>query len=325
VGGAADLGGGSDPDTAPGTDASATPADASALQEHRAHLIRVGYRLTSSLADAEDAVQEAWLRLARLAPADRAAIRDLRGWLTTVVSRLCLDKLRSAAAQRERYVGSWLPEPLVTRLDGPEDPLDEVVRDEGVRMAALLVLEKLNPEQRVAFVLHDALGLQFGEIADVLGCSVAAARQYASRARRTVAGAEPPAPLDLAEQRRVLDDFLAALATGNLAAVVGLLHPDVVVVGDSGGKEPTARRPVRGADKAARFILGLLQRYGAPQLAASELVLVNGEIGMLVPASPGDEEHAPLARRVSVFEIHDGRVTAIYDVVNPDKLTRLPR
>lgn len=309
---------------ASGADLGAEP-DAVALQEHRTHLIRVGYRLTGSVADAEDAVQEAWFRLARLTAADRAAIRDLRGWLTTVVSRLCLDRLRSAAAQRERYVGPWLPEPLVTTLDGPDDPLDAVVRDEGVRMAALLVLEELNPEQRVAFVLHDALSLQFSEIAEVLGCSVAAARQHASRARRTVAAAEPPAPVDLAEQRRVLDEFLAALASGDLAAVVGLLHPDAVVVGDGAGKERTARRPVRGAEKVARFVLGLLARYGTPAVAASEFVLVNGEIGLAIPARPGDPEHAPLAARVSVFEIREGRVAAIYDVVNPDKLTRLPR
>ena len=163
-----------------------TGADTLAVefQRHRTHLLGVAYRLTGSLSDAEDAVQEAWLRLARLSDGDRAPIREPRGWLTTVVSRLCLDRLRSAVAVRERYVGTWLPEPLLTRLDGPPDPLDDVVRDEGVRMAALVVLERLTPEQRVAFVLHDALAVPFAEIADVLGCSVATARQHASRARR---------------------------------------------------------------------------------------------------------------------------------------------
>ncbi len=297
-------------------------AEADVVQQHRTHLLGVAYRLTGSLADAQDAVQEAWLRLARLPDADRAAIRDPRGWLTTVVGRLCLDRLRSAAVQRERYVGPWLPEPLMTQLEGPADPLDEVVRDEGVRMAALVVLERLTPEQRVAFVLHDALSVPFAEIADVLGCSVPAARQHASRARRTVASADPPARVGLAEQRRVLDAFLAALASGDLAALVGLLHPDAAVIGDGGGKERTAHRPIRGADKVARFILGLLERYGPGRLGAARLVLVNGDLGMVIPSWPGDAEHPPLAARVSCFAIRDGQVVAIYDMVNPDKIGR---
>jgi RNA polymerase sigma-70 factor, ECF subfamily len=298
-------------------------AEADVVQQHRSHLLGVAYRLTGSLADAQDAVQEAWLRLARLSDADRAAIRDPRGWLTTVVGRLCLDRLRSAAVQRERYVGSWLPEPLVTRLDGPADPLDEVVRDDGVRMAALVVLERLSPEQRVAFVLHDSLSVPFGEIAGVLGCSVPAARQHASRARRTVASADPPARVVLAEQRPVLDAFLTALASGDLAALVSLLHPDAAMIGDGGGKERTTRRPIRGADKVARFLLGLQQRYGPEQLGAALLVLVNGDLGMVIPPWPGDAEHPPLTGRVSCFAIRDGRVAAIYDIVNPDKLRHL--
>jgi RNA polymerase sigma-70 factor (ECF subfamily) len=297
-------------------------AEADVVQQHRSHLLGVAYRLTGSLADAQDAVQEAWLRLARLSDADRAAIRDPRGWLTTVVGRLCLDRLRSAAVQRERYVGSWLPEPLVTRLDGPADPLDEVIRDDGVRMAALVVLERLAPEQRVAFVLHDTLSVPFDEIADVLRCSVPAARQHASRARRTVAAADPPARTDLAEQRRVLDAFLTALAGGDLAALVSVLHPDAAVIGDGGGEERTARRPIHGAAKVARFFLGLQQRYGPERLGAARLVLVNGDLGMVIPPWPGDAGHPPLAGRVSCFAIREGRVAAIYDIVNPDKLAR---
>ncbi|MGH3983194.1 MAG: sigma-70 family RNA polymerase sigma factor [Pseudonocardiaceae bacterium] len=297
-------------------------AEADVVQQHRSHLLGVAYRLTGSLADAQDAVQEAWLRLARLSDADRAAIRDPRGWLTTVVGRLCLDRLRSAAVQRERYVGSWLPEPLLTRLDGPADPLDEVVRDDGVRMAALVVLERLTPEQRVAFVLHDTLSVPFDEIAGVLGCSVSTARQHASRARRTVASADPPARVALGEQRRVLDAFLTALAGRDLAALVSVLHPDAAVIGDGGGKERTAWRPVRGAGKVARFILGLQQRYGPERLGAARLVLVNGDLGMVIPPWPGDAGHPPLAGRVSCFAIRDGQLVAIYDIVNPDKIGR---
>lgn len=152
------------------------------FEGHRPHLFGVAYRLTGSRSDAEDAVQEAWLRLARLTDENRAEIRDLRGWLITAVGRLGLDRLRSAANRRERYVGPWLPEPLVTYVDdNTPDPLAAVVRDEGVRMAAVLVLERLTPDQRVAFVLHDAFDVPFAEIAAVLGCSTDAARQHASR------------------------------------------------------------------------------------------------------------------------------------------------
>jgi RNA polymerase sigma-70 factor (ECF subfamily) len=294
--------------------------------EQRAHLLGVAYRLTGTLADAEDAVQEAWLRLAGLRPADRDGIRELRAWLTTVVSRICLDRLRSSAAQRERYVGPWLPEPVVTPLPGQpgEDPLDVVVRDDGLRMAAMVVLDRLPPEQRVSFVLHDAFGLPFAEIAEVLGCEVAAARQYASRGRRAVAEADPPPRESLDEQRAVLERFLAALSAGDVDAVVQLLHPDVTLVGDGGGKTKTALRTIRGAEKVTRFLLGLLRRYGTAPQAAGHPALVNGDLGLVLPESPGDDEHVPMSRRVNAFAIRDGRIVAIYDVVNPDKLTRTP-
>jgi RNA polymerase sigma-70 factor (ECF subfamily) len=296
-----------------------------AFTEHRSHLIGVAYRLTSTLADAEDAVQDSWLRLTGLAPAERAAIRDLRAWLTTVVGRLCLDRLRSAAAQRERYVGPWLPEPLVTPLPGQpgEDPLDAVVRDDGVRMAALVVLDRLTPEQRVAFVLHDAFSLPFGEIADALNCSVDAARQYASRARKAVADADPPSRVDLAEQQNLLGRFLAALSSGDVRAVVELLHPDMVVIGDGGGKARTARNLVSGPEKVARFLFGLINRYGEDAMTGFRFVLVNGDLGIVMPAHPGDAEHPPLDRRVNALAIRDGQFCAMYDVVNPDKLHRV--
>ncbi|HEX4705335.1 MAG TPA: sigma-70 family RNA polymerase sigma factor [Pseudonocardiaceae bacterium] len=298
---------------------------ATTFNTHRSHLVGVAYRLTSTLADAEDAVQEAWLRLAGLAPADRAAIRDLRAWLTTVVGRLCLDKLRSAAVQRERYVGPWLPEPLVTALPGQpgEDPLDAVVRDDGVRMAALIVLDRLSPEQRVAFVLHDAFGLPFVEIASALNCTPDAARQYASRARKAVADADPPSRVDLAAQQDVLGRFITALADGDVRAVMELLHPDVVLVGDGGGKASTARHLVVGADKVSRFLLGLMQRYGTEPLGGVRFVLVNGDVGVVLPAHPGDAEHRALTGRVTTLAVRDGRVVALYDLANPDKLGRV--
>ncbi|WP_447008351.1 sigma-70 family RNA polymerase sigma factor [Saccharothrix isguenensis] len=287
---------------------------ASTFTGHRSHLVGVAYRLTGSVADAEDAVQEGWLRLTGLTDEARAGIRDLRGWLTTVVGRICLDRLRSAAVRRERYVGQWLPEPLIT--SGEDDPLDAVVRDDGVRMAALVVLDRLTPEQRVAFVLHDAFDVPFAEIADVLGCTVATARQHASRGRRAAADAEPPPRVALDEQRELLERFLRAMASGDVDAVVSLLHPDVVIVGDSGGKAKTAINVVTGPDKVARFLLGLLRKYGGTMDGLP--VLVNGDLGLLFP-SQGN-----LTARVSAFSVRDGLVTGVYDMSNPDKLGHVP-
>lgn len=292
---------------------------------HRAHLIGVAYRLTGTLSDAEDAVQEAWLRLSGLDEGKRSAIRDLRGWLTTVVGRICLDRLRSATARRERYVGPWLPEPVVTPLGAPasDDPLETVVRDEGVRMAAMVLLDSLTPEQRVAFVLHDAFDVPFSEIAETLGVSEAAARQHASRGRRAAAEADPPSRVPLDEQREVLENFLAALATGDLSAVVELLHPDAVLIGDSDGKAKTAARVMVGADKIARFSLGLVKQYGEDKLVAGQPVLINGDLGLSLPDIPSDGVHRALSRRVTTLSIRDGKVVAVYDIVNPDKLTHV--
>jgi RNA polymerase sigma-70 factor, ECF subfamily len=294
--------------------------------EHRSHLIGVAYRLTSTLSDAEDAVQEAWLRLSGLSEERRAEIRDLRAWLTTVVGRICLDRLRSAAVQRERYVGPWLPEPIVTPFGTPpsDDPLDAVVRTEDVRLAAMVVLDRLTPEQRVAFVLHDAFDVPFAEIGEILGVSQATARQHASRGRRAAAEADPPPRAALDEQRAIVEQLLAAIVGGDLDAVVRLLHPDAVLTGDSDGKARTTRRHIVGADKITRFLVGLLRLYGAQRLpSAGELVLVNGDLGVKFPELPADGQFMALNRRVTTFAVRDGKVVAIYDIVNPDKLTRL--
>ena len=292
---------------------------------HRAHLIGVAYRLTSTISDAEDAVQEAWLRLSGLDEARRAEIRDLRGWLTTVVGRICLDRLRSAAVQREKYVGPWLPEPIVTPYGGSpgNDPLETVVRDEEVRMAALVVLDNLTPEQRVAFVLHDAFSVPFSEIAQILGVTEATARQHASRGRRAAAEAEKPDPTDLGAQRELVEKLLGAILSGNLNGVVELLHPDAVLIGDSNGKARTTRRRMVGADKITRFLAGLVEMYGVHRLVHGELVLVNGNIGMAIPALPAEDGLRELNRRVMTFDVQDGQVSRIYDIVNPDKLTHL--
>jgi len=291
---------------------------ATEFERHRSHLVGVAYRITGSLADAEDAVQEAWLRLSRV---NVAELHDVRAWLTTVVARIGLDRLRSAVVRRERYVGPWLPEPILTAPEA-DDPLARAVLDDDLRMAALVVLERLSPEQRVAFVLHDAFTVPFAEIASVLGCSVEAARQHASRARRTVADSDPPPRAATAEQQRLLDALAVAVTSGDMDALVRLLHPEVVVIGDGGGKAPAAGRPLRGAREAANFLLGLarIYRLGA---GAFERVLVNGDLGLLVRAQL-TESGREVPAGVSVTAVRDGVIVALYNVVNPDKLTRLP-
>src|SRR6185437_7112938 len=190
----------------------------SEFESLRPHLMSVAYRLTGTVADAEDIVQDAWLRWHRQDP----EIADLRAWLTTVVSRLGLDRLRSAAHRRESYVGQWLPEPVVTGFDG-DDPLAVVVANEDARFAAMVVLERLSPDQRVAFVLHDGFAVPFDEVAGVLGTTAAAARQLASRARRAVSAEPPPKP-DPAHNE-VVGKLMAAITAGDMAATVALLHP----------------------------------------------------------------------------------------------------
>ncbi len=288
-----------------------------AFEEHRPHLLRVGYRITGSFADAEDAVQEAWLRWHSLDDDARAGLRDERAWLATVVGRVCLDRLRSAAARRERYVGPWLPEPLVTTPDD-EGPLAAVVRDESVRMAAMVVLERLSPPQRVALVLHDALDLPFAAIANVLGCTEAAARQHAARARRIVAEQTPP-PTVRADQEAALARFADAMARADLNALVAVLHPDAVFVNDSGGLVRAARREVVGADKVARLILGLMAKYGQDAMLAARPVLVNGELGLLIPGADG------MPGSVTAVTVRDGRIAALHGMVNPEKLGMLRR
>ncbi|MUM25659.1 sigma-70 family RNA polymerase sigma factor, partial [Mycolicibacterium sp. CBMA 295] len=263
------------------------------FEELRPHLLAVAYRLTGTFADAEDIVQDAWIRW----DANRTQIVDLRAWLTTVVSRLGLDRLRSAAHRREAYYGEWLPEPVVTGFDA-NDPLNTVVAGEDARFAAMVVLERLTPDQRVAFVLHDGFGMPFTEIAGVLGVSDASARQLASRARRAVADNPPPSSADDLHNQ-VAGELMAALASGELDAIVRLLHPDVTFTGDSNRRAPTAARVIHGPDKVARFLLGLAKRYGPNWLAGSQLALVNGQLGVYTAGAPAGEGYPEMMPRVT--------------------------
>lgn len=287
------------------------------FEELRPHLLAVGYRLTGTYADAEDIVQDAWLRRQRTAE----PIADLRAWLTTVVSRLGLDTLRSATHRRVSYVGEWLPEPVVTPVAG-DDPLDIVVAGEEARFAAMVVLERLTPEQRVAFVLHDGFGVPFGEIAEVLGTTATAARQLASRARRAVAAAPPPEAAEA--HNEVAGRLMAALAAGDVDAVVALLHPDITFTGDANRRAPTAPNVIRGPEKVARFLFGLAKRYGPNWLAGSQPVLVNGELGTYTPGAPPVDGYPELMPRITALTITDGLVAAVWDIANPDKFTASP-
>jgi RNA polymerase sigma-70 factor, ECF subfamily len=281
----------------------------------RPHLLAVAYRLTGTYADAEDVVQDSWLRWHN----SDTDIADLRAWLTTVVSRLGLDRLRSAPHRRETYVGEWLPEPVVTGFDAT-DPLAAVVAAEDARFAAMVVLERLTPDQRVAFVLHDGFAVPFGEIADILGVEPAAARQLASRARRAVASA--PAPDS--SHNETVGNLMAAMASGDMAAVVALLHPDVTFTGDSNRRAPTAARVIVGPDKVARFLFGLAKRYGPNWLSATQLALVNGDLGSYTPGMPASDGYPELSPRVTVMTVRDGLVCAVWDIANPDKFTASP-
>jgi RNA polymerase sigma-70 factor (ECF subfamily) len=274
------------------------------FESQRPHLQAVAYRMLGSASDAEDAVQEAWLRLSR---SDVDAIANLGGWLTTVVARICLDVLRARRAQREEYVGSWLPEPVVSIDDGPEE---QALLADSVGLALLVVLDTLTPPERLAFVLHDMFAVPFDEIAVILDRSEAATRQLASRARRRVRGAAPRTDPDVREQRRVVDAFLAAARAGDFEALLEVLDPDVVFRADSGPRGD--RVPVVGASHVARTILTRGARF-APRARPA---LVNGDAGLVVFT-----RRRPSA--VVGFTVESGRIVEIDLIADPAKLSRV--
>jgi RNA polymerase sigma factor (sigma-70 family) len=278
------------------------------FEEHRAHLRRVAYRMLGTIDDSDDAVQEAWLRLSRT---DGSAIENLGGWLTTVVGRVCLDMLRARRARREDYVGSWLPEPVVTVGD-QTDPEQEALLADSVGLALLVVLETLAPAERLAFVLHDMFGMPFEEIAPIVERSPAATRQLASRARRRVRGAKPESNADLTEQRQVVDAFLAAAREGDFEGLIAVLDPDVVFRIDFGPDSPQARPQVEGAEAVARQIVA----RGTPLAPLARPAIVNGMAGAIVGL-----RGKPFA--VAGFTVSNGRITEIDIVTDPDKLPHL--
>jgi RNA polymerase sigma factor (sigma-70 family) len=277
------------------------------FEHHRAHLRAVAYRMLGSVTEAEDAVQESWLRLSRT---DTSVVENLGGWLTTVVARVALDLLRARKSRNEDYVGSWLPEPLVDQR--AEDPEHEAVLADSVGLALLVVLDTLTPAERLAFVLHDMFGMSFDEIAPIVERTPAAARQLASRARRRVRGSAPVPDPDLAQQRRVVDAFLAASRAGDFDALLEVLDPDVVFRIDAGGVAPRSRPPVVGAEPVARQILSRGTRF-AP---FARPAVVNGAAGAVIML--GDRPFAVVG-----FTVTDGRIAAIDLIADPSKLRGL--
>lgn len=294
---------------------------ATVFAAERGRLLGVAYRLTSSWADAEDVVADVWPRFA----AHVDEIRSPAAWLTTVVSRAALDLLRSARVRRERYVGPWLPEPLLHDLDGTplgapvRDPADVVELGESVRMAFLVVLDRLSPEQRVAVVLHDALDVPFDQVAQVLDVSVEAARQHAVRGRRRLHEAAVPPPGPVPEQLRVLRDLQSALVSGDPVQVASLLAPEVVLTADHAGRVTAAGRSLVGADEVGRFLVGLA-RIADWDLVSFRFVLVNGEPGLVVHNRSDKPRTAAVA--VYAFTVHDGLVASVHAVLAPDKVER---
>ena len=241
------------------------------FEQHRAHLRAVSYRMLGSLSEADDAVQEAWVRLSR---SDAEEIENLGGWLTTVVARVCLNMLRARKTRGEEPLDERVPDPVVERVDG-DHPEHEALLADSVGLALLVVLEQLSPAERLAFVLHDMFGVRFDEIAPMVGRTPEAARQLASRARRRVQGAAPEAPADRARQREVVEAFHAAAREGDFERLVSVLHPDVVLRVDFGPERPV--REIVGAESVA----GQAIMFGrdAPASDTTETVLVNGALG----------------------------------------------
>jgi RNA polymerase sigma-70 factor (ECF subfamily) len=276
------------------------------FEQHRAHLRTVAYRMLGSANEAEDAVQETWIRLGR---SDVSDVANLRGWLTTVVARVCLDMLRARTSRREDQLDARLPDPVITRVDW--EPESEAMLADSVGLALLIVLDALEPTERLAFVLHDVFGMTFDEIAPIVDRSPVAARQLASRARRRIQDKAPNPDRDLRQQRRVVGAFLEAVREGNFAGLLSILDPDIVLRAD-GGALAGATRVVRGA----KAVAGQAEAFSKVGLS-EEVVLVNGNIGLLERLADG--------RLFAVigFTITNGKIAEMNILADPERLRRL--
>ncbi|MEU0880529.1 RNA polymerase sigma factor SigJ [Lentzea sp. NPDC005914] len=278
-----------------------------AILGERRHLINIAYRLLGTLAEAEDAVQEAYARWYALPAPHQDAIASPGAWLTTVTSRICLDQLGSARARRERYVGEWIPEPLPDPAEGhPTDPADRVTLDESVTMAFLVALESMTPAQRVSLILHDVFQYSFTEIAEITGRTPAACRELASTARRRVRASPPPTP----QAVHLVRDFKHAWQTQDITALVGLLDPTATFTADGGGLATTTLHPIHGSEQIAEFLIAVADKTLGVVLHERT---VNGRPGLLI-------QNAGVTASVYAFDFADDRITHIWAVRNPEKL-----
>jgi RNA polymerase sigma-70 factor, ECF subfamily len=277
------------------------------FEENRTHLRAVAYRMLGSISEAEDALQEAWLRLSR---SDTSEVENLSGWMTTIVARVCLNMLRSRSSRREQPLGVHVPDPIVSRADGI-DPEHEALLADSVGLALLVVLEMLSPAERLAFVLHDMFSVPFEEISSIVGRSPTAARQLASRARRRVQGAAPSPDTDLTHQREVVDAFLAASREGDFEALLVVLDPDVVLRADAGAVRAGLSREVHGARAVAEQAL-----FFSRAAPSARPALVNGAAGVVVAL-----EGRPIA--VMGFTVRHGQIVEIDILADPTRLRQL--
>ncbi|MFE1287206.1 RNA polymerase sigma-70 factor [Streptomyces sp. NPDC058751] len=283
------------------------------FEEHRPVLMGVAYRMLARVADAEDVVQEAWLRWSA---EDRSDVREPRGYLVRVTTRLALDRLRQVRSRREAYVGPWLPEPYVTDFgDTVPDSAERAVLADSVSLAVLVVLESLSPLERAVFVLREAFGYPYAEIATVLDRGEPAVRQLAGRARRHVEERRPRYDVDPAERRDLTERFLAAAGDGDLEGLVSLLAPEARLIGDSGGLARAPRRVLGGAEKVGRFVIGVTKK-GLTGLSLRFLEVNGGPAVLMLSGGEPDS--------VVQLDVADGRVQCVYIVRNPEKLVSVP-
>jgi RNA polymerase sigma-70 factor (ECF subfamily) len=283
------------------------PDPTAVFEQHRRLLVGAAYRLLGSHTDAEDVVQEAWIRWHAV---DLAAIDEPRAYLLTITTRLALNRMRQLQSRRESYVGPWLPEPVSS--DPRDDGAAAAELADDVSMAMLIVLESLSPLERAAFVLADVFGMPSGEVADVIDRSPAAVRQLVHRARSHVEARQPRSVVDASRHREVTERFLAAAATGDVDELLAVLSPDVTLVTDGGGVRRAALRPIHSADKVIRWLMGVMSRPDTPDLVA-ELRVVNGELAVVLVAADGVDS-------VWFLTVEDDRVVAVHAIRNPEKL-----
>jgi RNA polymerase sigma-70 factor, ECF subfamily len=281
------------------------------FEEQREHLFAIAYRMLGSVGDAEDILQEAYLRYRGTTP---ASIVSPKAFLTTVVTRLCLNQLQSARAQRETYIGPWLPEPLLTEEE--EDPLAEAERHESISMAFLVLLERLTPDERAVFLLREVFDYPYTEIAQILGKHEAACRQVFSRAKKLLVAERPRFVASAKQHHAILQGFLQAVGTGDLESLIALLSDDATLYADGGGKvRGAATRPLHGAQAVARFVLGSLRFLEGPY--ATDLATINGEPAIILRVAGAQVV-------VIGFTIVQGTVREIRVIGNPDKLRHIP-